>query len=162
MITDNSVITIKNSSFQCNRYQSPQGLVLPFFDTNSTNITIQDILTSNCSFQCLDNTLALNPQEILPCVSCGIGNGSSVNFICQPCPANSYSGSGVCTACPSYSSQPETGQWRCKCFSSSYVGDNNPNQCNYEVWGIVVGLVYFVVLIAVIWFKRPKKYSPIE
>jgi len=154
--TDTSMLTISNSNLQCNSYK---GLVLPFFNTN---ITVINVNASLCPVQCLDSTLALNSEVILPCVSCGAGNGS-VNYICQPCPAEYFSMTeGVCNPCPQYSSQPAAGQSYCNCFSHSYVDGNNSDRCNYEVWGIVVSLIYLIVFVAIFWFRRPKKYTKIN
>jgi hypothetical protein len=169
-ITDNSNITILQSTFTCNIYlgkdYSP-GLVIPFFSTpggpGSENIILYaNNSVSRCSIQCPVPTLAINPHyELFPCVACGVGNGS-VNYACKPCSYNTYSMAGVCEDCPSYSSQSLSGQNHCNCFSDSLVDDTNSERCNNEVWGIIISGLYLVVIGTIVFFKRPKKFEKFD
>jgi hypothetical protein len=162
-ITDLSSVSVISSTFICNTYQNidtSSPLVIPFFFTNSNMTYVHNISTPNCSIVCPTLTQALNPgKTIFPCIDCGPGNGSNVDYVCEPCSPGSFSTHGVCQQCPIYSSQPSRGQIHCNCFSSSYVDDSNDYRCNYEVWGIIVAGVYVVVFAAIVYFRRPKTYS---
>jgi len=159
-ITDNSNVTVLYSTFTCNAYNSDDStippMVLPFFSTNSGNIISANNSIPSCTIQCLDPTLARNlTMPLFPCVACGVGNGS-LDYVCGPCAANTFSMVGVCENCPVYSSQAKMGQDHCYCFSNSLVDDSNLDRCNNEVWGIIIAGVYLVIL-AVIFFRRTKK-----
>jgi hypothetical protein len=163
-ITDNSNITVLNSTFTCNVYNSDDPtippMVLPFFYTNSVNITSVNNSISRCTIQCQDPTLAVNSMPLFPCVGCGVGNGS-VDYICGPCAVNYYSMHGVCEECPIYSTQVKRGQDHCYCFSNSLVDDSNLDRCNNEVWGIIIAVIYLVI-IAVIFLRKRQKNEVYE
>jgi hypothetical protein len=162
-ITDLSSVSVISSTFICNTYQNIDTgsiQVIPFFFTNSNMTYVNNISTPDCSIECPDSTQAINPgKSIFPCINCGPGNGSNVNFVCEPCSPGSFSTHGVCQQCPLYSSQPASGQIHCNCFSNSYVDDSNDYRCNYEVWGIIVAGVYVVVFAAIVYFRRPKSFN---
>eukprot|EP01123_Difflugia_compressa_P012073 TRINITY_DN503_c0_g1_i1.p1 TRINITY_DN503_c0_g1~~TRINITY_DN503_c0_g1_i1.p1 ORF type:complete len:458 (+),score=60.87 TRINITY_DN503_c0_g1_i1:85-1458(+) len=164
----NTTITIKDSSFNCNNgslpiYPPPLSSALSI---NISNISVPPTCPISCPF-----TGTYLVDSVFACSPCPVGSYSLDNFTCSACPVsyevvenhcsicptNTYSSDNTgCKPCPPFSSQPKSGMDHCLCFTNVAVNDSNITLCNDHFWGIIVSAVYLFVFVFIILFWRNK------